>query len=58
MKKIWASWDQKFTPRVLFKLNDDGPMSFETKQIFHCILCHSTTVGVHVLGSKKSSRKG
>ncbi len=55
---FWASWDWKFAPKVLFKLNDDGPMSFETKQVFYCILCHSTILGVHFLGLKNWGRKG
>ncbi len=33
-------------------------MSFETKQVFHCILCHSTTLSVHFLGSKYQGKKG
>lgn len=33
-------------------------MSFETKEIFYYILCHSITLNAHVLGSKIQSKEG
>lgn len=56
--KFWIPWDWKFVPWAFFNPNNDELVSLETKQVVHCILCHSIPLDVHVLVSKTQSRKG
>jgi len=56
--KFWVPCNQKSSPWVFYKPNNDEFVSLKTKQVLRCIFCHSILLDVHVLGSKVRSRKG
>jgi hypothetical protein len=50
--------DRRFSPWASYKPNANEFVFLETKQIFHCIMCHSILLGAHALGLKTRGRKG